>query len=71
MEEEGGGDAALAEKQPQHSFVSFLKRRKAFLLVRQGSYDEAEKLLKQLLDDPENSYFALKELAYIQKKKEK
>lgn len=41
------------------------------MLVREKKYDEAEQLLKQLLDDPENSSFALNELAYIQKMKAK
>lgn len=53
------------------AFIGFLKRRKAFLLVRAERYDEAEQILKQLLDDPANSDYALKELAYIQKKKQK
>lgn len=50
-------------------FENFLKRRKAYLLVRQEAYDEAETLLKQLLADPANSRFALNELAYIQRKR--
>ncbi|MBM6993135.1 MAG: hypothetical protein I3J02_07720 [Prevotella sp.] len=53
------------------AFMGFLKRRKAYLLVRYERYEEAETLLKQLLDDPSNSSFALRELAYIQKKKAK
>lgn len=53
------------------SFMNFLKRRKAFLLVNQRRYGEAEQLLHQLLREPENSNFALHELAYIQKNKEK
>ncbi|MGI6242148.1 MAG: hypothetical protein ACOYJK_01195 [Prevotella sp.] len=53
------------------AFIGFLKRRKAYLLVSAERYDEAERLLKQLLDDPANSDYALKELAYIQKKKQK
>lgn len=50
-------------------FINFVKRRKAYLLVSLKRYDEAERILKQLLDDPDNSDFALNELAYIQKKK--
>jgi tetratricopeptide (TPR) repeat protein len=69
-DEEGSAEVPV-EHHAQQSFHSFLKRRKAYLLVKKGSYDEAEKLLKQLLDDPENSSFALNELAYIQKIKEK
>lgn len=77
----GNGDAGdedddvgsqMAEEQPSPNapFISFLKRRKAYVLINQKKYDEAESLLKQLLDDPENSDFALRELAYIQKKKQ-
>lgn len=67
-EEEGG---VTMEHGAQQSFLGFLKRRKAYMLVREKKYDEAEQLLKQLLDDPENSSFALNELAYIQKMKAK
>lgn len=51
------------------AFINFVKRRKAYLLVSMKHYDEAESILKQLLDDPDNSDFALNELAYIQKQK--
>lgn len=51
------------------SFVNFLRRRKAYLLINLGRYEEARTLLQILLQDPENSDFALNELAYIQKKK--
>ena len=57
------------ELQEAVTFVAFLKRRKAYLLVQLERYDEAEKLLKHLLNDPESSDFALKELAYIQRKR--
>lgn len=50
-------------------FLNFLKRRKAYVCISQQRYDEAEKLLKKMLDDPDNSDFALNELAYIQKMK--
>ena len=52
------------------TLMGFLRRRKAFLLVRLERYDEAEPLLKELLSDPASSGFALKQLAYIQKKKQ-
>lgn len=48
-------------------FLNFLKRRKASVCISQQKYDEAEALLKKMLDDPDNSDFALSELAYIQK----
>lgn len=50
---------------------NFLMQRKAYLLVSLKRYDEAERLLKKMLDDPSNSDFALKELAYIQRNKGK
>ena len=68
---EDGLENSMADMHEIISFVGFLKRRKAYLLVRSERYDEAENLLKQLLDDPANTDFALKELAYIQKKKMK
>lgn len=57
------------EMQGIKKFMNFIKRRRAFLLINNGQYKEAEKILKQLLDDPDNSDYALSELAYIQKKK--
>lgn len=69
-DEEGEEDPKLAqEKEKIMHFAAFVKRRKAYLLVSLGKYDEAEALLKKLLDDPENSDFALTELAYIQNNK--
>lgn len=59
----------LPNREQLERFVNFVKRRKAYMLVSLGRYDEAERLLKQLLDDPDNSDFALSELAYIQKHK--
>lgn len=49
------------------SFINFLYRRKASVYIDKQRYDEAEKLLRKMLDDPENSDFAINELAYIQK----
>lgn len=51
-------------------FRNFLKRRKAYILVERKSYDEAERMLRKMIDEPENADFAIHELAYIQKKKE-
>ncbi len=50
-------------------FTTFLYRRKAYVLAEQERYDEAEALLKKLIDEPGSNDFALKELAYIQRKK--
>lgn len=66
-------DEDEVQQGPNHEqlvgFLNFVKRRRAYMLVDKGKYKEAEKILKQLLDDPNNSDFALSELAYIQKNK--
>ncbi|MGI6223880.1 MAG: hypothetical protein ACOYJG_09735 [Prevotella sp.] len=59
------GDAAL------ESFISFLKRRKSYVLIECKRYDEAEKLLKEMLNDPSSSDYAINELAYLKKIKTK
>ncbi len=50
------------------AFSTFLYRRKAYVLAENERYEEAEKLLKKLIDDPVSNSFALKELAYVQRK---
>lgn len=65
-DEDDGNHPSAFELKP---FRSFLLRRKAYLLVEQKKYKEAEKLLKQLLDDPDSADFAVKELAALQKAK--
>ena len=47
------------------SFLRFLYRRKAYVLVEMRRLDEAEKLLRRMVSDPDSSDFALGELAYI------
>lgn len=59
------------ELQPEKSFINFLNRRKAYILVEMKDYANAERLLKKMLDEPDSSDFALQELAYIQKNKSK
>lgn len=62
------------EDSPQEhmiGFINFLKRRKAYVYIDLERYDEAEKLLKKMLDEPENSDFAISELAYIRKLKDR
>lgn len=51
--------------------ISFAKRRKAYLLISLGRYDEAETILKKMLNEAENKDFAINELAYIQKNRNK
>ena len=55
---------------PVGSFVNFLNRRKAFLYVEWQEYEKAEKMLKKMLDEPENMDFAIDELAFIQRHRE-
>lgn len=68
-----GDDDDEGQYEPHHtqldSFISFVRRRKAYLLVNLGRYDEAETILTAMLKEPENSDFAINELAYIQKNK--
>jgi hypothetical protein len=51
------------------SFINFLRRRKAYTHIDLKQLDKAEEIFKVMLDEPENSDFALNELAYIQKLK--
>lgn len=51
-------------------FINFLKRRRAYALIDFGDLDEAEKAFKAMLDEPENSSYAINELAYIQQLRE-
>lgn len=46
-------------------FLNFLRRRKAYSLIDFERYAEAEVHLRAMLNEEENSEFALKELAYI------
>lgn len=46
-------------------FISFLNRRKAFVLIEKERLDEAEEILQAMLDDPDNYDFAVMELKYI------
>lgn len=59
------------EEMPSESrdFYNFLRRRMAWICVDQGYYDEAQNILNEMLTEPNNSDFALTELAYIQKMK--
>jgi hypothetical protein len=53
------------------AFNNFLKRRKAYVYIEKNRFDDAESLLKQMLNEPDNSDFAINELAYIQKIRKK
>ena len=67
--EDEDDDQYNSSDQQIEEFIGFLKRRKAFTLVNLGRYDEAQAMLTKMLNEPENSDFALNELAYIQKNK--
>mgnify|MGYP002515521769 FL=1 len=58
----------FTDEQVEHLY-HFLLRRRVYLLVTMRRFEEAERILKQMLNDPQNSDFALKELAYIQRNK--
>ena len=58
-------------EQSVHPFLQFLYRRKTYVLVELHRFDEAEEMLRQMIDDPESGDFALDELAYIQQLREK
>jgi len=46
-------------------FENFLRRRRAYVLIDIGSFDEAEVELNKMLDEPENADFALGEIDYL------
>jgi len=58
------------EEMPDHilKFLSFLHRRKVYVLIDKEQYKKAQRMLKKMLNEPDNADFALNELAYIQKK---
>lgn len=60
-------DAPREEHSALRLFASFLKRRKAYVLIEKGEYNEARSILNELLNDPASSDFAMNELAYLQK----
>lgn len=58
------------EKGALAAFENFLRRRKAYLLVELQRDEEAEKMLRKMMDEPDNTDFAISELAILQKRKE-
>lgn len=66
-EEGGGGGGGLMLDANVRNFYNFLRRRKVYLLIERESYPYARKLLKDMLKEPENSDFAINELAYLQR----
>ncbi len=64
-----GLDLEEGEAPAEHitRFLNFLNRRKTYLLIEKKRFQEAKEILNKMLDDPDNSDFALNELAYIQR----
>lgn len=54
---------------PEHftELLNFLRRREVYIEIDRGYLDEAETICKEMLNEPENSDYALSELAYMQK----
>lgn len=66
--DEEGEEERDSEKDRANEYMrNFLRRRKAYVLINLQEYEEAEKLLQELLKEPANADFALGELAYLQK----
>jgi hypothetical protein len=61
----------LHENHKDKSYYNFLNRRYAFMLIEYGMIDEAEVILKRLLDDPDSETFARNELEYIKSLRKK
>ena len=59
-------DEAVPEPHIQ-KFLSFLKRRKVYVLVEKREFDKAKAMLNTMLDEPENADYAINELAFIQR----
>lgn len=55
-----------ADNEELKDFFLFLNRSKIDIFISKGQYEAAEKFLGQMLDDPDNSDYALDKLAYIQ-----
>lgn len=67
-QEEIKDDHALMEDSRYQEFFCFLLRRKASVLVDKKQYKEAISELEKMLRHPKTSDFAIKELAYLQRK---
>lgn len=63
-ERQGESDKSSIKK-----FRNFLLHEKGFILMTIGEWEEAEKLFKNMLKDPENEAMALKELANLERYK--
>ena len=66
---EAGNDNT--DKRDLSGFINFLRRRKTYLLIEESNYDEAERMLKKMLNEPDNMDFAIGELKYLDRLKNK
>ena len=57
---------ALAKNPEDKQYRSLLNRRYAYMLIEYGMLDEAEAVLKTLLQDPDSKKFAEGELKYVE-----
>ena len=57
------------EAERLYDFYLFLKRRYVYVLIEQGGYDEAESILKKMIENEECVGFANDELDYIKKQR--
>lgn len=59
-------EASEDDRNHVYRFLLFLRRSKAFVLTENGALDEAEKMLKSLLDDDKaHEHYLLEQLAHI------
>ncbi len=65
------GDSEDNDDIPEHiiHFINFLRRRRAYTLIEFDMLDEAETMLTPMLNEPENSEFAIDELAYLHQRR--
>jgi len=52
-------------------FVNFLRRRRGYAYIDFNQLDKAEKIFTQMLDEEDNADYAINELAYIRKLRQK
>lgn len=52
-------------------FVNFLRRRRGYAYIDFNELDKAEKIFTQMLDEEDNADYAINELAYIRKLRQK
>lgn len=51
-------------------FYETLRRRRVFLLIERGEMDQAEQQLREMLTDSRHTDYAIREMAYVQRRRE-